>query len=76
MGSNLKDILTTIVGVAQLVVNVVVQGIDAANGGKINWFSIGISVAVAVIGYFSGKNADGTTKSVQQVAKQADPAPK
>jgi len=73
MGSNLKDILTTIIGVAQLVVNVVVQGIDAANGGKINWFSIGLSVAVAVIGYFSGKNANGTTKSTDQVIKQTDP---
>ncbi len=73
MGSNLKDILTTIVAVAQLVINIVVQGIDAANGGKVNWISIGLSVAVAVIGYFSGKNANGTTKSVEQVAKQTDP---
>jgi len=73
MGSNLKDILTTIVAVAQLVVNVVVQGLDAANGGKVNWLSIVFSVAIAVIGYFAGKNANGTTKSAQQVAKQADP---
>ena len=73
MGSSLKDILTTILGVAQLVVNIIVQGVDAANGGKINWFSIGLSVAVAVIGYFTGKNNNGTTKSPEQVIKQTDP---
>ena len=68
--ANLKDILTTVIGLIQLVGNIVIQAINTANGGTINWVSVGISVLVAVVLYFQGKNPNGSTKSDAQVAEQ------
>ena len=68
--ANIKDILTTILGVGQLVITIVVQAIDAANGGIVNWWLVGGSVVIAVIGYFQGKNSDGSSKTVKQVSTQ------
>jgi hypothetical protein len=68
--ANLKDILTTVIGLVQLVGNIVIQAINTANGGTINWLSVGISVLIAVVLYFQGKNPNGSTKSDSQVAEQ------
>ena len=68
--ANLKDILTTVIGLIQLVGNIVIQAINTANGGTINWVSVGISVLVAIVLYFQGKNPNGSTKSAAQVADQ------
>ena len=72
---NLKDIITTIVGLIQLIANVIIQGIDAANGGSINWKTIGFSVVIAIISYFIGKNSDGSAKSKEQLTVKTDPPP-
>lgn len=70
---NLKDLITTIVGLIQLIANIIVQGIDAANGGTINWKTIAFSVVIAIIAYFTGKNSDGSTKRIDQLTAKTDP---
>jgi hypothetical protein len=64
MTSNLKDILTSIFGVLQLIVVIVNEALKA---GEVNWISVIISVVVAVVAYFTGKKPDGTAKVQEQI---------
>jgi hypothetical protein len=75
--TNIKDLLTTIVGIGFLVFTAIQQYLaTVVDGGSIDWMKLGLAVVVAIIGYFTGKNANGTLKSPEQVAAQADPGKK
>ena len=50
-----KDLLTTIAGVVQLVVVTVSQYVASLNGAEINYPALVGSLAVALVGYFTGK---------------------
>jgi hypothetical protein len=65
--TNLKDTLSTIFGVLQLIGTGIFQAIDASKGQKINWAAIGISLGVGVISYLTGKNSDGSSKLPNQL---------
>lgn len=66
---DLKNLLTTIAGVGYLVVTTIQQYLATVQpGGSINWLSLLSALAVAVIGYFIGKNPDGTAKTAAQVS--------
>ena len=67
--SNLKDIITTVLAILT-VIGTAVQAYFQANSGDINWLQLLMQVGGAVVMYFVGKNADGSTKSAQQLAKQ------
>ena len=62
--SNLKDILTTVVGIGFLVFTAVQQYLATlAPDGQINWFQLVVAVVVAIIGFFTGRNPDGSAKA-------------
>ena len=56
MKTKWQDILTTIVGIGQLVIAIVWQSIEASNGGKINYGLMALSIGVAILGYFTAKS--------------------
>ena len=57
--TNIKDVLSTWLGVLQLIITGVYQAIEASNGNKINWGVIALSIGVGVVAYLNGKNSDG-----------------
>jgi len=61
--NNIKDWLTTIFAVLMVVGGAVNAFFQANTGDDINWYQLLVAVTVAVIGYFTGKKADGTTKT-------------
>ena len=70
--TNIKDVLSTWLGVLQLIITGVYQAIEASNGNKINWGVIALSIGVGVVAYLNGKNSDGTSKlPVQLTSKVA-----
>lgn len=76
--SNLKDILTTISGIlGSIGVLIVSLSGELAKVSIVlpDWAQVvaGIctAVSVVVIGFLQGKNADGTTKSVNQIINQS-----
>ena len=50
-----KNIITTVIGVAQLIVNAVDQYLGTLNGGEVNLVQLIISVVLAVGFWFIGK---------------------
>lgn len=69
--SNIKDTLTTVFAVLTVIGGAVKAYLDST-AGDINWFQLLLSVALAVGLYLAGKNADGSTKTPQQIAKQLE----
>ena len=70
--TNIKDTLSTWLGVLQLIITGIYQAIEASNGNKINWGVIALSIGVGVVAYLNGKNSDGTSKlPVQLTSKVA-----
>ena len=70
--TNIKDVLSTWLGVLQLIITGVYQAIEASNGNKIDWGVIALSIGVGVVSYLNGKNSDGTSKlPVQLTSKVA-----
>jgi hypothetical protein len=75
--NNLKDKMTTLagyLGAIAFIGGAIVASI-ASNGVKVPMsITIGIgacgAASVAIIGWFGGKNPDGSTKSVEQVTTQ------
>ena len=66
--TNLKDTLTTIAGLALLIFTAIQQYIASIPvDGSIDWFKLIAAVVVAVVAYFTGKNANGTKKSPAQL---------
>jgi hypothetical protein len=51
----LKNIITNICAIAILAVGALKVALDAQAGADINWFAAISAVAVALIGYFTGK---------------------
>jgi len=72
--SNLKDTITTIAGL----LGAVAVGLIALPADVIGQLPSGIYVAAAIvaalstsiIGFFNGRNADGTKKSIDQILSQ------
>ena len=71
--SNLKDKITNIVAAVSSIVALVQVIMGAWNSyvaanpdptQAINWGTVIIAVAIAVIGWFTGKNADGSPKQL------------
>lgn len=60
---NLKDTLTNIAAVLVVVGAAVKTFLDASTGQDINWLQLVFAVAVAVIGWLTGKTADGKKKT-------------
>ena len=60
---NIKDLLTTIAGLVVLVGTAIKTYLDSVGGGDINWFALLAAVAVAVIGFFTGRNPNGSAKN-------------
>ena len=71
--TNLKDTLSTVAGIMIAVGGVILalptQGVELAE-----WIvtvgTVLVALGGAILGILQGKNADGTTKSAEQVAKQ------
>lgn len=59
---NIKDILTTVAGIALIVATAIKTYLETLNGGEINWFQLIVAVVVAIIGFFTGRNPDGSSK--------------
>jgi hypothetical protein len=55
----LKNILTNICGVVILVAGALKVALDAQAGAGINWFTIAVAVAGAIVSYFTGKPNNG-----------------
>jgi hypothetical protein len=51
-----KDLITSIVAIIQLVVVTVAQYMETLAGGEINYGTLIGSLAVAVVGWYTGKN--------------------
>jgi hypothetical protein len=76
---NLKDKLTSILGYSSIVI-AVVQAVMLAynawlatatsNPSVAEYIQLAILIVVGVIGVFTGKNPNGSTKSATQVAEQ------
>jgi len=60
--TDLKNTITNIGAIVILVAGAVQAYIQTLNDQPINFFQLGLAVVVAVIGYFTGKKADGTAK--------------
>ena len=71
--NNSKDLISTILGVAQFLAVTIFNGITAANGGKINWTVIAMSSVLGVLGIFTGKNSDLSTKTPDQINNAINP---
>jgi hypothetical protein len=56
---NLKDKLTNIVALVIVIGAAIKTFLDASTGQDINWLQLVFAVAVAVIGWLTGKNSDG-----------------
>ena len=56
---NLKNTLTNIVAGVIVVVTALQTALEANAGNDINWFSVVAAVAIAAIGYLTGKTGDG-----------------
>lgn len=67
--NNLKDKITTYLSIILIVVGAVNTYLQSITG-DINWVQLIMFVVSAVIAYFTGKNPNGTTKSVEQVRLQ------
>jgi len=68
---NLKDKLTNILAVVLVVagaINTYLQSLE----GDINWMQLIMIIAGAVVAYFTGKTADGKTKSPVLIEKQKE----
>ena len=60
---NVKDILTTVAGIALVVFTAIQQYINGmAVDGTIDWFKLVAAIVVAIVAYFTGKNPNGSTK--------------
>lgn len=59
---DLKNTLTNIAAALVVVGATVKTFLDASNGNDINWLQLAFAVAVAVIGWLTGKTADGKKK--------------
>lgn len=70
---NLKDIATTIAGVMGFIA-VAIVGLIAKGVVLPAWITtVGIicgALSPIILGYFGGKNADGTTKTPEQLASK------
>jgi uncharacterized membrane protein YqhA len=71
--TNLKDKITNIIAVVSSIVALIQVVMGAWNSyiasnpdptQAINWGTVIIAVAIAVIGWFTGKNADGSPKQL------------
>jgi uncharacterized membrane protein len=61
--SNIKDWLTTIAGIALVVFTAIQQYINSlAVDGTIDYFKLIAAIVVAVVAFFTGRNANGSSK--------------
>jgi len=65
--NNIKGTLTTVGAVVVLIIGIVQTGIQASGTGPIDWMHLGVLAVVALIGYFTGTNPDGTGKTPGQI---------
>lgn len=76
MGSNVKDILSTIFGIAGAVAGAVItvnqSGIPLP-AWLVTTSMVTAAVSLAVIGWLTGKAPDGKAKTPEQVAQQTLP---
>jgi len=61
---NLKDKLSTIVGIVILIAGSIDTYIKTLNDADINWFQLVFTVGAAVVAYLTGKAVNGTTKKL------------
>lgn len=61
--TNLKDTLTTIVAIGLVLFGAIDTFLKASAGTDINWLQLVLVIAGAIVAYFTGKKANGTTKS-------------
>jgi hypothetical protein len=73
--SNLKDTITTIASLLAVVAGAVNAYLQSNTGAGIDYFQLIGIVALAVIGYFTGKTPSGATKTDAQAAEQNPPKP-
>lgn len=66
--NNIKDTLTSIFAIVALVAGAVNAYLQS-NTGNIDWFQLAIAVVVAIVGYYTGKNSNGTVKEEKQLTK-------
>ena len=66
--SNLKDVLTTIVAIGMVIFGAVSAYLQTLTG-DINWWQLIMLIAGAIVAYFTGKKANGGTKSASAIAE-------
>ena len=73
---NLKDTLTSIAGtvgfVGGLILSIAAAGV-VLPAIVVTSAGVAVTASVAVIGYLTGKNPDGTTKTANQIQNQLNP---
>lgn len=70
--TNLKDTLSTIFAILSVIAGAVNAYLQSVGTGNIDYFQLAISIIVAVVAYFTGKNANGSSKSDLQLIKQKE----
>lgn len=73
--SNLKDKLTTYLAFAIIIAQAIDTYLTGHAGQPINWTQMVIAVCLATVSYITGKNPDGSKKTLEQTAKLNNPAP-
>lgn len=69
--SDIKGIISTVVAVVSVIVGAVNAYLQSIGTGEISWFQLAVFVFLAVLGWFQGRNANGSKKTQLQVAEQA-----
>ena len=69
---DLKNLITNIIAIISVIIGAVNAYIQSIGEGEINWFQLAMFIIVAIIGWYTGKNAKGSAKTPVQVAKQTD----
>jgi hypothetical protein len=60
--SNVKNLLSSIAAFAVIIGTAVNEYMNTLSGGEINYLNLLLAVAVAVIGYLTGKGANAKKK--------------
>lgn len=67
---DIKNLISTIVAVLSVVIGAVNAYLQSIGTGEINYFQLAVFIALAVLGWFQGRNANGSKKTSVQVADQ------
>ena len=68
--SNIKDLLTTIFAIVAIVAGAINGYLQSIGTGEIDWFQFTMAIIVALVAWLTGKNANGTSKSANQLTIQ------